>query len=33
MPRGKWLDPDAERFGAIVKQLREQRGWTKQKLA
>jgi transcriptional regulator with XRE-family HTH domain len=24
---------DAERFGAIVKQLREQRGWTKQKLA
>jgi DNA-binding XRE family transcriptional regulator len=33
MPRGRWLDPDAERFGAIVKQLREQRGWTRQKLA
>jgi transcriptional regulator with XRE-family HTH domain len=27
------IDPDAERFGAILKQLREQRGWTRQKLA
>jgi ribosome-binding protein aMBF1 (putative translation factor) len=27
------IDPDAERFGAILRQLREQRGWTRQKLA
>jgi transcriptional regulator with XRE-family HTH domain len=27
------IDPDAARFGAILKQLREQRGWTRQKLA
>jgi transcriptional regulator with XRE-family HTH domain len=27
------IDPDAERFGAVLKQLREQRGWTRQKLA
>lgn len=27
------IDPDAARFGALLKQLREQRGWTRQKLA
>jgi len=27
------IDPDAARFGAILKQLREQRGWTRQKLS
>jgi transcriptional regulator with XRE-family HTH domain len=27
------IDPDAERFGAILKHLREQRGWTRRKLA
>jgi transcriptional regulator with XRE-family HTH domain len=27
------IHPDAARFGAILKQLREQRGWTRQKLA
>jgi transcriptional regulator with XRE-family HTH domain len=27
------IDPDAARFGAILRQLREQRGWTRQKLA
>jgi transcriptional regulator with XRE-family HTH domain len=27
------IDADAARFGAILKQLREQRGWTRQKLA
>jgi len=33
MPRAMRIDPDAARFGAILKQLREQRGWTRQKLA
>src|SRR3954468_4732874 len=33
MPRAMRINPDAERFGAILKQLREQRGWTRQKLA
>src|SRR5438270_1941610 len=33
MPRAMRIDPDAERFGAILKQLREQRGWTRLKLA
>jgi XRE family transcriptional regulator, regulator of sulfur utilization len=33
MPRAMRIDPDAERFGAILRQLREQRGWTRQKLA
>ena len=27
------IHPDAARFGALLKQLREQRGWTRQKLA
>jgi transcriptional regulator with XRE-family HTH domain len=27
------IDPDAARFGAILKRLREQKGWTRQKLA
>ena len=27
------IHPDAARFGAILRQLREQRGWTRQKLA
>ena len=33
MPRAMRIHPDAARFGAILKQLREQRGWTRQKLA
>jgi len=33
MPRAMRIDPDAERFGAILKHLREQRGWTRRKLA
>ena len=33
MPRAMRIDPDAARFGAILKQLREQRGWTRQKLS
>ena len=33
MPRAMRIDPDAERFGAILRQLRERRGWTRQKLA
>jgi len=28
MPRRKVAHPDAARFGAIIRQLREQRGWT-----
>jgi transcriptional regulator with XRE-family HTH domain len=27
------IDPDAARFGAILKRLRETKGWTRQKLA
>lgn len=33
MTRSRRIDPDAERFGAIVRRLREQRGWTRRKLA
>lgn len=33
MPRSRTTDPDAVRFGAILKRLRQQRGWTVQKLA
>ena len=33
MPRSRNYSPDAVRFGAILRRLREQRGWTKQKLA
>jgi transcriptional regulator with XRE-family HTH domain len=33
MPRALRINRDAARFGAILKQLREQRGWTRQKLA
>lgn len=33
MPRARRLDPDAHRFGAIVRRLREEMGWTLQKLA
>ncbi|HEV2720344.1 MAG TPA: helix-turn-helix transcriptional regulator [Thermoanaerobaculia bacterium] len=33
MPRARTQHPDALRFGAIVQRLREQRGWTRRKLA
>ena len=33
MPIGRRYNADADRFGAILRQLREQRGWTRQKLA
>lgn len=33
MPRSRMIDPDAERFGAILQRLRLQRGWTRKKLA
>jgi transcriptional regulator with XRE-family HTH domain len=33
MPRARRYNADAARFGAILRQLREQRGWTRQKLA
>jgi transcriptional regulator with XRE-family HTH domain len=33
MPRSRTQDPDAVRFGAILRRLREQRGWTRKKLA
>ena len=33
MPRSRTSSPDAIRFGAILRRLREQRGWTRQKLA
>ena len=33
MPRARTTSPDAVRFGAIIQQLREQRGWTRLKLA
>jgi transcriptional regulator with XRE-family HTH domain len=33
MPRSRVYNADAVRFGAILRRLREQRGWTKQKLA
>ena len=33
MPRSRDTNPDAARFGAIVRRLREARGWTRKKLA
>jgi transcriptional regulator with XRE-family HTH domain len=33
MPRSQRQDPDAIRFGAIVRRLRDERGWTRKKLA
>jgi XRE family transcriptional regulator, regulator of sulfur utilization len=33
MPRARLRNRDAERFGAIVRRLREERGWTRRKLA
>lgn len=33
MPRASRYNADADRFGTILRQLREQRGWTRQKLA
>ena len=33
MPRTRTPSPDAVRFGAILRRLREQRGWTRRKLA
>jgi transcriptional regulator with XRE-family HTH domain len=32
MPRSRVVNPDAARFGAILRRIREQRGWTLQKL-
>ncbi|MBV9495690.1 MAG: helix-turn-helix transcriptional regulator [Acidobacteria bacterium] len=33
MPRRLTKDPDAKKFGAIVRRLREERGWTQDQLA
>ena len=33
MPKSRTRNADAARFGAILRRLREQRGWTKAKLA
>lgn len=33
MPRANRYNADADRFGTILRQLREQKGWTRQKLA
>jgi len=33
MPKSSTFHPDAVRFGAIVRRLREERGWTRTKLA
>jgi len=33
MPKARTTNLDAVRFGAILRRLREERGWTKQKLA
>jgi XRE family transcriptional regulator, regulator of sulfur utilization len=33
MPKARTMNADAQRFGAILRRLREQRGWTRQKLA
>ena len=33
MPQSRTYNADAARFGAIVRRLREQRGWTLRKLA
>jgi transcriptional regulator with XRE-family HTH domain len=33
MPQTRTFNPDAAQFGAILRRLREQRGWTLRKLA
>ena len=33
MPRSRTRSADAERFGAILQRIREERGWTRRKLA
>ena len=33
MPRSRYVDPDAARFGAIIQRLRLSRGWTLVKFA
>jgi transcriptional regulator with XRE-family HTH domain len=33
MPRSRVVSPDAVRFGEIIRELREERGWTRKKLA
>ena len=33
MPRSRTVSPDAIRFGAAIQKLRQQRGWTRRKLA
>jgi transcriptional regulator with XRE-family HTH domain len=33
MPRRATKDPDAKTFGAIIRRLREQRGWTQDQMA
>jgi transcriptional regulator with XRE-family HTH domain len=32
MPRSRVVNPDAARFGAILRRIREERGWTLRKL-
>ena len=33
MPRSRVRDADAARFGAIIRRIRKERGWTQRKLA
>lgn len=33
MPRRKIKDPDAIRFGLVIRNLREKRGWTRDEMA
>jgi len=33
VPRRNTKDPDAERFGAAIRRLRDERGWTQDELA
>ena len=33
MPRRKIKDPDAVRFGTVIRGLREKRGWTRDEMA
>ena len=33
MPRSRVVNPDAARFGVILRRIREERGWTLRKLA